>query len=67
MKTAFVDVKEVWSHTVRVEVPDDATKEDILEAANQVVEFEANDPTITEYDWTLDPNMWTVRVGDDYL
>jgi hypothetical protein len=30
-----VDVKEVWSHTVEVELPAGATKEQILEAAKQ--------------------------------
>ena len=32
-----VDVKEVWCHTVEVELPTDATKEEILAAVNEKI------------------------------
>jgi hypothetical protein len=54
-----VDVKEVWSHTVEVELSTDATKEQILAAANEKIE--EGDDDNTEYSHTLDPDTWTVR------
>ncbi len=65
-KTFTVEVKEVWCHTVNVELPANATKDQILEAANKKIE--AGDDGSTEYDYTLDPENWTVRDADgNYL
>jgi hypothetical protein len=54
-----VDVKEVWCHTVEVELPAGATKEQILNAANDKIA--EGDEGETEYSHTLDPDTWTVR------
>ena len=54
-----VDVKEVWCHTVEVELPSNATKEQILAAANE--KAEEGDDGHTEYSHTLDPETWTIR------
>ncbi len=54
-----VDVKEVWCHAVEVDLPTDATKEQILAAANEKIE--EGDDGNTEYSHTLDPDTWTVR------
>ncbi len=65
-KKFTVDVKEVWCHVVNVELPADATKDQILEAANKKIE--AGDDGSIEYDYTLAPENWTVRDADcDYL
>ena len=65
-KKFTVDVKEVWCHVVNVELPANATKDQILEAANKKIE--AGDDGSTEYDYTLDPENWTVRDADgNYL
>jgi hypothetical protein len=53
-----VTVKEVWDHIIEVEVPDNATKEQILEAAN--VFISKGDEGRQEYSYTLEPDMWTV-------
>ena len=54
-----VDVQEVWSHTVEVELSADSTKDQILEAANQKIA--EGDEGQTEYSHTLEPENWTVR------
>lgn len=54
-----VDIKEVWTHTIEVKLPDGATKEEIVEAANQKL-AEGEEGT-TEYSHTLDPDTWGVR------
>ena len=54
-----VDVKEVWCHIVEVEVPANATKEEILAAANE--QIAEGDEGNTEYSHTLDPENWNVR------
>ena len=54
-----VDVKEVWCHTVEVDLATDATKEQILAAANKKIE--EGDDDHTEYSHTLDPETWTIR------
>ena len=54
-----VDVKEVWCHTVEVDLPANATKEQILAAANDKIE--EGDDGDTECSHTLDPETWTVR------
>jgi hypothetical protein len=54
-----VDIKEVWSHTVEVELPAGATKEQILAAAQSKIE--EGDDGNTEYSHTLDNDEWTVR------
>jgi len=54
-----VGVKEVWEHILTVKLPANATKEQILEAANQLIA--EGDEGTTEYSHTLDPNQWTVR------
>jgi hypothetical protein len=58
-----VDVKEVWCHTVEVDLPADVTKEQILAAANDKIE--EGDDGNTEYSHTLDTNTWTVRDSHD--
>ncbi len=58
-KKFTVDVKEVWSHIITVELPADATKDRVLEAANQKI-AEGDDGS-TEYSHTLDQDAWTVR------
>ena len=59
MAKFVVEVKEVWSYAVEVELPDDATKQQVLEAANQQLEEEDHGENM-EYDRTLDPDSWTV-------
>jgi hypothetical protein len=54
-----VDVKEVWCHTVEVDLPTNATKEQIVAAAND--KSEEGDDGNTEYSHTLDPETWTIR------
>ena len=54
-----VGVKEVWEHTLTVKLPANATKEQILEAANELLA--EGDEGTTEYSHTLDLNQWTVR------
>lgn len=54
-----VDVKEVWCHTVEVELATDATKEQILAAVNEKIA--EGDEGETEYSHTLEPETWTVR------
>jgi hypothetical protein len=54
-----VDVKEVWCHTVEVDLSTDATKEQILAAVNEKIE--EGDDGNTEYSHTLDPDTWTIR------
>lgn len=60
MAKFVVEVKEVWSYPVEVELPADATKEQVLEAANQQLEEEDHGENM-EYDRTLNPDTWTVR------
>jgi hypothetical protein len=58
-KKYIVEVKEVWTVAVEVEVPATATKEQILDAANDKIE--EGDNGESQYDYTLDPDEWTVR------
>lgn len=65
-KKFTVDVKEVWCHVVNVELPANATKAQILDAATEKID--AGDEGKTEYDYTLNPDKWTVRDADgNYL
>lgn len=59
MRKIVVDIKEVWSVEVVVEVPDDATKDEILETATK--KFEEGEHGESEYSHTLDRDVWTVR------
>lgn len=54
-----VDVKEVWCRSIQVNLPVGATKEQILDAANQKIA--EGDDGETEYDYTLDLDRWNVR------
>ena len=54
-----VDINEVWCHTIEVELPANAAKEQIIEAANQ--KLAEGDEGSTEYSHTLDADTWTVR------
>jgi hypothetical protein len=60
-KKYIVEVKEVWSVEVEVELPATATKEQILNAANDKIE--EGDNGESQYDYTLEPDDWTVRDG----
>ena len=62
MSKYIVDVKEVWCHTVEVELPANATKEQIVAVVNQKI-AEGDDGN-TEYSHTRDPEHWTVRDSD---
>ena len=64
MKKVQVDVKEIWDHTITVEVPDDATRQEIIAAAEEIMETSGDGET--EYNRTMDSDMWTVRDGDHY-
>ena len=59
MPKFIVDVKEVWCHSIEVDLPADASKEQILAAAQ--VKIEEGDEGETEYSHTLDPDTWNVR------
>ena len=61
-KKFIVEVKEVWTLAVEVELPATATKEQILDAANDKIE--EGDTGESEYDYTLDSDEWTVRDED---
>jgi hypothetical protein len=62
-KRFIVEVKEVWTLAVEVELPATATKKQILDAANDKIE--AGETGESEYDYTLDPDEWTVRDEDE--
>jgi hypothetical protein len=65
MKTVQVNVKEVWDHSIEIEVPDNATRDEIVDAAQRVISGEESAITdTTEYNRTMDSDMWTVRDGD---
>jgi hypothetical protein len=53
-----VGIKEVWEHTVEVEVPDGATDSEIFDAANDFIAD--SDEGEDEYDYTLDENKWVI-------
>jgi hypothetical protein len=55
-----VDVKEVWEYTIEVELPADATKEQILAAANRKI-GDGDQGNDMEYSHTLAPEQWSVR------
>lgn len=62
----FVDIKEIWSATVTVEVPENATRDEMLEAATTA--FEENGTDTSEYDRTMERDHWTVRKENgDYV
>ena len=54
-----VDVKEVWTRCITVDLPKNATVEQIREQAN--MQIQESDEGETEYSRTLDPETWTVR------
>ena len=54
-----VDVKEVWCHTIEIEVPAGSSREDILAAAQR--RLSDGEEGTTEYDSTLPPATWNVR------
>ena len=54
-----VDVQEVWTRSVAVNLPETATAEQIREQANRQVQ--ELDEGATEYSHTLDSENWTVR------
>ena len=54
-----VDVKEVWTRSITVELPETATAEQVREQANR--QIQESDEGATEYSRTLDPENWTVR------
>ena len=58
MKIA-VEIPEVHKTLVEIEVPDGATKEEILKAAQS--KFEAGGSNDLEYSHTLDDDEWTIR------
>jgi hypothetical protein len=63
----WVQVKEVWDHTVKVDMPADATRQQIEEEVNRKIEAGAC-WEVTEYNHTLDPDYWTIRDdGGNYL
>ena len=65
-KRFTVDVKEVWCHSVEVKLPADATRDEIVEAAQ--AKLEEGDEDKTECDYTLAPDKWNVRdEGGKYL
>lgn len=57
-----VDIKELHSVSVMVEVPDGSNRDDILKAANQYYQY--NPGLESEFYCTLDKNKWTVRDRD---
>ena len=58
----IVEVKEVWSVAVTIEVPDNATKDEMLATATE--KFEEGEHGESEYGHTLDRDAWTVREAD---
>ena len=54
-----VDVMEVWTRCITVELPKNATVEQIREQAN--LRIQESDEGVTEYSRTRDPETWTVR------
>ena len=65
-KRFTVEVKEVWCHAVEVELPANATRQQIIDAANEKIA--EGDEGNTEYDYTLDPDKWNVRdEGGNFL
>jgi hypothetical protein len=65
-KRFTVEVKEVWCHAVEVKLSADATRDQIVEAAQ--AKLEEGDDGSTEYDYTLDPDRWNVRdEGGNFL
>lgn len=59
MKTYHVDIKEIWDAVVTVSVSDDATREEIIEAAQE--KFEREGAAHTDYNRTMDTCFWTIR------
>ena len=55
----IIDVKEVWCHTVEVELPANATRQQIVEAVQG--KLADGEEGTTEYDNTLAPEQWNVR------
>jgi len=53
-----VGVKEVWEHTIEVEVPEDASDGQILDAANDYIA--ENGEGEDEYDYTLGSETWVI-------
>ena len=62
-KKFWVEVKEV--HTVTVPVESDKenpTRQELAEMANKIIE--ATDDLNIAYDYTLEPDSWTIRDND---
>lgn len=59
-----VGVREMHRSWVEVELPEDATREEILAAANNHIE-EHGTPE-TEYVYTLDPKEWDCSVKSKF-
>ena len=54
----LVGVKEVWERTLAVKLPANATKEQIFDAAFDLLD---EGDGATEYSHTLKPDQWTVH------
>lgn len=54
-----VEVKEVWTHTIKVSLPANASRKDIIAMAN--TKLEEGDEEGIEYSHTLDSDTWNVR------
>ena|GEM_PF-2429499 len=67
MRQITVEVKEVWSVAVMIEASDNATKDEMLEAAAK--KFEEGEHGESEYSHTLGRDVWTVREAEsgEYL
>ncbi|MGA2030997.1 MAG: hypothetical protein ABSG68_01970 [Thermoguttaceae bacterium] len=59
-KRFTVEVKELWCHAVEVKLPANATRQQIIDAANEKIAT-GDDGDNTEYDYTLDSDKWNVR------
>ena len=62
MRSITVEVKEVWSVAVTIEVPDNATKDEMLTVAAE--RFEEGEHGESEYSHTLGRDTWTVREAE---
>ena len=67
MRRITVEIKEVWSVAVTIEASDNATKDEMLDAAAE--KFEEGEHGESEYSHTLGRDVWTVRDAEsgDYL
>lgn len=58
-KKYTVEVKELWCHTIEVELPAGSTWQQIIDAARKKVA--EGDEGSTEYSHTFVPETWNVR------